>query len=88
MKKPLPPYITYGSPEEARTLLEACRHLCLKIGIDKVMKNLLPVKKVAGLRGDRNVPVGRIPMCITSPYNEEKSASEEFFSSPFNPFKK
>jgi hypothetical protein len=83
MKKPLPDVVTFGSPSEARTLLEACGHLCKKVGFDEAVRMLRPNLKIATDTGFFSVPPGMITFTIRSPYNEEESSGEDTIAEAF-----
>jgi hypothetical protein len=49
LKKPLVDELEENGPDEARMTLEISVHLCKKIGLDKVLKQMLPsIKKSVG----------------------------------------
>jgi hypothetical protein len=82
MKRPLPDAMAFGSPSEARTLLEACGHLCKKIAFDELLRVSCP--QVKDVDPDSfSVPEGRILFQFKSPYSEEKSPGEEMLAGGF-----
>jgi hypothetical protein len=82
-KYALPDAMAFNGPSEARTLLEACQHLCKKIGFDEVVGRMFPNIKKADPNTFR-LPPGQILCSVTSPYTtpgELKVAGD--FADPF-----
>lgn len=65
---------------EARTLLEACHHLCKKTAVDEVVRNILPEIKAAHPSSSRRIPRVTGFFGPPSPYSELKSQGEDLVS--------
>jgi hypothetical protein len=84
LKKPLVDHLEENGPDEARMTLEISVHLCKKVGLDKVLKQMLPsIKKAVG----RPYPDVEHPVfgdvMMTYRYRTDPPSSEDGYLSDF-----